>query len=52
MFGAPDKGKIKAAFEGFSQRLSEIEKSAAPKNIEVRLSNLEKMVKDLSQAFE
>ena len=49
MFG---KNKIKAALVGFEQRLSEIEKSAAPKNIEARLSNLEKMVKDLSQAFD
>ena len=48
MFG---KNKIKAALVGFEQRLSEIEKSGDPKKIEARLSNLEKMVKDLSQAF-
>jgi len=51
MFGI-DKKKIKAAFVGFDQRLAAIEASTKPKEKDVRLDNIEQLIKDLSQAFD
>ena len=51
MFGI-NKDKIKKAFVGFHERLAAIEASTKPKEKDVRLDNIEQLIKDLSQAFD
>jgi hypothetical protein len=51
MFGAPDKDKIKAAFQFFHQRLSAIEADTTCEKEDKRLSNVEQLIMDLESAF-
>ena len=51
MFGI-DKKAIKKAFVGFHERLAAIEASTKSEKKDVRLDNIEQLIKDLSQAFD